>query len=160
VPLWPGTVYKAYSSIHEDFLGCTASGPMPLRLMVAVNARGSEMGLQSRWYRQHRSPPAPDPPEPNETRVPPRSSAVEVQFHLVRRRADPGLTLHDELKRHRVPDPLVPVRLDHLAVVAVLIAVEVPEFGRRALRGYAARRRDRDIYCAFPWRAYCSDAGV
>ena len=98
MPLWPGTVYKAYSSIHEDFLGCTASGPMPLRLMVAVNARGSEMGLQSRWYRQHRSPPAPDPPEPNETRVPPRSSAVEVQFHLVRRRADPGLTLHDQLK--------------------------------------------------------------
>jgi hypothetical protein len=67
---------------------------VPLSLMVAVSATGPGMGLQSRWYRQHRSPHAPDPPEPGETPVSPGSNQVRVQFHLVQRRAD----LHDQLK--------------------------------------------------------------
>jgi hypothetical protein len=70
--------------------------PMPLSLIVAVGATGPEMGLQSRWYRQHRSPHAPEPPEPGESPVSPGPSQVKVQFHLVQRRAD----LHDQLKSH------------------------------------------------------------
>jgi len=71
----------------------TGPEPMPLRLMVAVNATGPETGLQSRWYRQHRSPYAPDPPEPDETPVSCRSNVVKAQFHLVQRQAE----LHDQL---------------------------------------------------------------
>src|SRR5580704_15933160 len=55
------------------------------------------MGLKSRWYHQHRSPDATEPPEQDETRVPPCPSQVKVQFHLVQRRADP----HDRLKAKR-----------------------------------------------------------
>jgi hypothetical protein len=32
---------------------------VPLSLMAAVSATGPGMGLQSRWYRQHRSPHTP-----------------------------------------------------------------------------------------------------
>ena len=58
---------------------------MPVSVMVAVNATGPETGLQSRWYRQHRIPYAPDPPEPDGTPVSPCSNQVRVQFHLVQR---------------------------------------------------------------------------
>jgi len=61
--------------------------------MVAVNATGPETGLQSCWYRQHRSPYAPDPPEPDETPVSPCPNQVKAQFHLVQRQAE----LHDQL---------------------------------------------------------------
>jgi hypothetical protein len=71
-----------------------AIGPMPLCLMVAISVADPEMGLQSRWYRQHRNPCAPDRLEPNEPRRSPRSNVVEAQVHLVQRRAD----LHDRLK--------------------------------------------------------------
>jgi hypothetical protein len=72
--------------------------------MVAVSATGPEIGLQSRWYREHRSPHAPDPPEPGETPVSPGSNQVKVQFHLVQRRAD----LHDQLKLSRIASRLLP----------------------------------------------------
>src|SRR3984957_18732194 len=51
---------------------------MPLAVMVAVNAPEPETGLQSRWYRQHRIPYAPDPPEPDETPVSCRSNEVKA----------------------------------------------------------------------------------
>src|ERR1700722_10255576 len=67
---------------------------MPLAVMVAVNAPEPETGLQSRWYRQHRIPYAPDPPEPDETPVSCRSNEVKAQFHLVQGQAE----LHDQPK--------------------------------------------------------------
>jgi hypothetical protein len=68
---------------------------MPVSLMVAVNATEPETGLQSHWYRQHRSPYAPDPPEPDETPVSCRSNQVKAQFHLVQRQPE----LHDQLSQ-------------------------------------------------------------
>src|ERR1700722_8549277 len=64
---------------------------MPVSVMVAVNATGPETGLQSRWYRQHRIPYAPDPPEPDGTPVSPCSNQVRVQFHLVQRQRSAAL---------------------------------------------------------------------
>jgi hypothetical protein len=67
---------------------------MPISSMAAAKPAGLEMGLQSLWYRQHRSPYAPKPPERDETPVSPCPNQVKAQFHLVQRRAD----LHDQLK--------------------------------------------------------------
>ncbi len=63
-------------------------------LMGAVAPRVPEIGLQSRWFRQHRSACAPDRLEPNEPRGSPRCSVVKAQVHFVQRRAD----LHDQAK--------------------------------------------------------------
>ena len=82
---------------------------------VSVTGRGQrrrppETGLQSRWYHQHRTLHAPDRPEPNEPRVPPRSNVMEAQVHLVHRRAD----LHEQLKPSDIaPEPRVNDRRAH-----------------------------------------------
>jgi hypothetical protein len=57
--------------------------------------QASEIGLQSRWYRQHRNPGAPDRPEPNETRGSPRSSKVNPGVHLVQHRAELHVNLSE-----------------------------------------------------------------
>jgi hypothetical protein len=73
---------------------CAAIAPCRLARWSRSAPRAPEVGLQSRWYRQHRTPHPPDPPEPDEPRVSPCPNQVKVQFHLVHRRAD----LHDQLK--------------------------------------------------------------
>jgi hypothetical protein len=72
--------------------------------MVAVSSTGPQMGLQSRWYRQQRSPQAPGLPEPDETPDSPCSDGVNARFHLALTGWKPGftsfsggLTLHDQL---------------------------------------------------------------
>ena len=79
---------------------------MPPSLTVAVNPTGPQTGLQSRWYRQHRSPGAPDRPEPGETPGSPCSNAVKAQVHLVQRLADRSeASNHIKAPRHAPNSP-------------------------------------------------------
>ena len=56
---------------------------MLLKFDGRAQVYGPEMGLQSRWYRQQRRPQAPDPPEPDETPVPPCSDEVKARSTLL-----------------------------------------------------------------------------
>ena len=99
--------------------------------VVGSAPRESEIGLQSRLYRQHRSPYAPDRPEPNEPRGSPPSSPVKAQVHLVQRRAE----LHDQ-----------PKLSGHCARALVVTVLTLP--ARDPLQAIEVLYRDAALTCA------------